>query len=109
MERRTPTKTATKRNSAPSTRVAWPGTDKHGFSIDLREDQLTFNAPSPKELLDTELRVHPRWIAARTVLEPCGKMQAVRDRALEILLTANEEPTGFRVTSPYAVITARRG
>ena len=81
----------------------------HGFSIDLREDQLTFNASSAKEFLDTELRVHPGWIAARTVLEPCGKMQAVRDRALEILFAANEDPTGFRVTSPYAVITARRG
>jgi SAM-dependent methyltransferase len=81
----------------------------HGFSIDLGEEQLAFTAASPKEFLDTELRVHPGWIAARAVLEPRGKMQAVRDRALEILLTANEDPTGFRVTSRYVVITARRG
>ncbi len=81
----------------------------HGFSIGLREDELAFSASSPKEFLDTELRVHPGWIAARAVLEPRGEMQAVRDRALQILLAANEDPTGFRVMSPYAVITARRG
>ena len=80
----------------------------HGFSIDLSEEELAFNASAPKEFLDTEWRVHPGWIAARAVLERCGRMQAVRDRALEIFLSANEHSTGFRVTSPYVVITARR-
>jgi len=81
----------------------------HGFSIDLSDEQLAFNASSAEEFLDTELRVHPGWIAARAVLEPRDEMQAVRDRALEIFLTANEDSTGFRVTSRYVVITARRG
>jgi SAM-dependent methyltransferase len=81
----------------------------HGFSVDFSEEQLALNAPSPKEFLDTELEVHPGWIAARAVLEPREEMQAVRDRALEIFLTANEDSTGFRVTSRYVVITARRG
>jgi hypothetical protein len=56
----------------------------NGFSIDLSEEQLAFNASSPKEFLDTELRVHPGWIAARAVLEPRGEMHAVCDRTLEI-------------------------
>jgi SAM-dependent methyltransferase len=79
-----------------------------GFSIDLSEEQLAFTAASPQEFVETELRVHPGWIAARAVLEPRGQMQAVRDRALEIFETANEDPVGFRVTSRYVVATARR-
>jgi SAM-dependent methyltransferase len=80
----------------------------HGFSIDLSQQQLAFTAASPQEFLETELRVHPGWVAARAVLEPRGEMHAVRDRALEIFETANEDPAGFRVTSRYVVATARR-
>lgn len=80
----------------------------YGFSIDLSEEQLAFTAASPQEFVETELRVHPAWIAARAVLEPRGEMQAVRDRALDIFETANEDPEGFRVTSRYVVATARR-
>jgi hypothetical protein len=79
------------------------------LSIELAEEQLAFTAASPQEFIDTELRVHPGWIAARAVLEPQGKMQAVRDRAVEVFETANEDPAGFRVTSSYVVVTARRG
>ena len=79
-----------------------------GFLIDLHEEQLAFTAASPQEFVDTELRVHPGWIAARAVIEPRGEMQAVRDRALQIFETANEDPAGFRVASSYVVITARR-
>jgi SAM-dependent methyltransferase len=81
----------------------------HGFSIDLCEQQLAFTAASAQEFLQMELRVHPGWIAARAALEPRGEVQAVRDRALEIFETANEDPSGFQVTSSYVVATARRG
>jgi SAM-dependent methyltransferase len=81
----------------------------HGFSIDLNPEQLAFTAGSAQEFVDTELRVHPGWIAARALLEPRGEMQAVRDRTLEIFESANEDPAGFRVTSRYVVATARRG
>lgn len=80
----------------------------HGYSIHLSEQQLAFTAASPEAFADTELRIHPAWIAARAVIEPRGEMQAVRDRALEIFETANEDPAGFRVTSHYVVATARR-
>jgi len=80
----------------------------HGFSVALSEEQLAFTAASPQEFVETELRVHPGWIAARAVLEPRGEMQTVRDRALEIFEAANEELGGFRVTSRYVVATARR-
>jgi SAM-dependent methyltransferase len=80
----------------------------HGFSIDVSDQQLAFTAASPQEFVDTELRFHPGWIAARAVLEPRGEMQTVRDRALEIFEAANEDPDGFRITSRYLVATARR-
>ena len=80
-----------------------------GFSTELAEERLAFTAASAEEFVDTELRVHPGWIAARALLEPRDEMQAVRDRVLEIFETANEAAAGFRITSRYAVMTARRG
>jgi SAM-dependent methyltransferase len=80
----------------------------HRFSIDLSEAQLAFIAASPQEFLETELRVHPGWIAARAALEPRGEMQLVRERALQIFEAANEDPTAFRITSRYVVATAHR-
>jgi SAM-dependent methyltransferase len=52
----------------------------HGFSIELHDQRLAFAAASPSEFVDTELRVHPAWVAARAVLEPRGEMDAVRAR-----------------------------
>lgn len=78
----------------------------HGFAIDSHAEQLAFSAASAQDFLDTELRVHPGWIAARALLEPRGELRAVRDRALEILDAANEDPAGFRITSSYVVMTA---
>jgi SAM-dependent methyltransferase len=80
----------------------------HGFSVEVSEAQLAFTAASPQGFLETELRVHPAWIAARAALEPRGEMQTVRDRALEIFERANEDPAGFRLISRYIVATARR-
>ncbi len=79
-----------------------------GFSIELDEQELTFAAASTQAFIDSELRVNPVWIAARSALEPRGEMQSVRDQAVEILEAANEEPGAFRVASRYVVSTARR-
>ncbi len=80
----------------------------HGFSIELHGQHLAFAADSPSEFLNTELRVHPAWIAARAVLEPCGQMQALRERVLDIFEDANEDEGAFRVTSDYVVAVASR-
>jgi hypothetical protein len=74
-----------------------------------RRARLAFTAASAEEFVDTELRVHPGWIAARALLEPRDEMQAVRDRVLEIFEAANEDAAGFQITSRYVVTTARRG
>lgn len=80
-----------------------------GFSIDPMEAQLAFTARSPLEFLDAELRFHPAWIGTRAILEPLGEMQPLRERALQILTSANEDPSGFRVTSRFVVTRAHRG
>ena len=80
----------------------------HGFCVELNGQQLAFTADSPSEFLDTELRVHPAWIAARAILEPRGEMKALHERALEIFEDANEDQSAFRVTSDYVVVVASR-
>ncbi|MGB7587750.1 MAG: hypothetical protein WBM00_03490 [Solirubrobacterales bacterium] len=47
-------------------------------------------------------------LAARTILEPRGETEAVRDKMLAVLESANEDPNAFRVTSRYIVAVLRR-
>ena len=58
--------------------------------------------------IDAELRDHPQWVACREVLEGRGRLESVREQALNILEAANEDPSGFRVTSRYVIAIARR-
>lgn len=78
-----------------------------GFDVEVAEEQIAFTASSPREYLDVESGDHPLWVAGRAVLEPLGRVDALRDRALEILQRRNEDPDAFRVTSRYVVATAR--
>lgn len=80
----------------------------YGFSVALHEHRLAFTGASPRDFIDAQIHEHPLWVAGRDVLESHGKAQAVRDRALEILEAANEEPGAFRSTSRYIVAIARR-
>lgn len=80
-----------------------------GFTLDFHEEELSFTASSSaEEFVDAELRAHPAWVEARSVLEPRGEMEGIRERAVEIFKSANEDPAGFRVTSRYVVASARR-
>ncbi|HWJ50452.1 MAG TPA: class I SAM-dependent methyltransferase [Solirubrobacteraceae bacterium] len=74
-----------------------------GFDVELSQHQLAFTASSPREFLESELRNHPLWLAARATLEPGGEMDTMRARALEIYEHANEDADGFRLTSSYVV------
>jgi SAM-dependent methyltransferase len=71
----------------------------HGFHVELEQHRLAFTADSPQAFFDREVDPHPLW---------AGDAPA-RDRALEILTAANEDPAAFRATSAYVVATARRG
>ena len=80
----------------------------HGFSVSTHEQRLAFTAASSRAFGDSEFRDHPLWITARAVLEPAGRIQAVRDRELRMLEAGNEDPSAFRLTSRYVVAAATR-
>jgi SAM-dependent methyltransferase len=80
----------------------------HGFHVTMDEHRLAFSASSARDYLDEESRSHPLAVAGMAVLEPRGEADAVRQRMLEILEHANEDPEAFRVTSRYVVAQANR-
>jgi SAM-dependent methyltransferase len=80
----------------------------HGLSVEQRSGLLAFTGSSPEDFVDAELRDHPVWITARTLLAR-DELEAVRDRAVEILRRANERRDGFQVTSRYLVATLQPG
>jgi SAM-dependent methyltransferase len=81
---------------------------RDGFSVTRHEHTIGFTAASPRAFIDAELRDHPQWVACREVLEGRGRLESVREQALNILEAANEDPSGFRVTSRYVIAMARR-
>jgi SAM-dependent methyltransferase len=80
----------------------------HGFEVSLEEATISFTGPSAREYLEAEGNSHPVALAGRAVLEPRGEGEALMASMLEVLEEANEDPDAFRVTSRYAVATARR-
>lgn len=80
-----------------------------GFEVEIApQEQIAFTASSPRDYLEVESGEHPLWVSGRAVLEPLGRVDALREQALEILERGNEDPSAFRVTSRYVVATARR-
>jgi SAM-dependent methyltransferase len=79
-----------------------------GFVVACDERALEFVGGSAREFAEAELADHPLWVATRNLLEPRGAWSELRDRAIERFEAANEDPGGFRVTSRYAVVSARR-
>jgi SAM-dependent methyltransferase len=79
-----------------------------GFTVELEEDTLAFTGASPLEFAEAELSDHPVWVATRRVLEPRGEWRELHDRAVEVFVAANEDPAGFRATSRYVIVSARR-
>jgi SAM-dependent methyltransferase len=80
----------------------------HGFSVELKHHALAFTASSAQEFLDDQAQNHPMAVAGLSVLEQLGQAEALRTRLLRILENGNENTGTFRVTSRYAVATARR-
>jgi SAM-dependent methyltransferase len=79
----------------------------HGFAIDVREHDIAFAAASPADYIDAQLREHPLGVAARARLGE-GRLRSVREGAVELLESANEDPDAFRVTSSYVIAGGRR-
>jgi hypothetical protein len=65
---------------------------------------LPFTDSSPEAFMESELAHGPPWVAARRQLDG-DTFEQLRTRALEIFTDRNEDPTAFRVTSGYRVLT----
>ena len=79
----------------------------HGFSVSIDEQTLAFEAPSAQAFAEGEFSHHPVWVATRDRVG-AERAEEVRDRGLLIYERANEDPSGFRLTSPYVVAEIRR-
>jgi SAM-dependent methyltransferase len=82
--------------------------DRHGADVRFHDRELRIVAESPEAYFEANERRHPMSVAGRAVLERAGTAEAVRERALAILRAGNEDPSAFRVTSPYRVIELQR-
>jgi SAM-dependent methyltransferase len=80
----------------------------HGFSLTLTEHRLAFTAASARDHLDRESANHPLAVAGRRILEQHGTADQTSTQLLAVLEAANEDPTGFRVTSRYVTAAAYR-
>jgi SAM-dependent methyltransferase len=59
---------------------------------------------SPEAYFAVAEEHHPMSLAGRPLLEAAGTYPAVREEAIGVLRAGNEDPAGFRVTSPYRVM-----
>src|SRR4051812_9673456 len=76
----------------------------HGATVDAEDGSLTIEANSPEAYFAASEEHHPMSLAGRPILERAGTYAALREEALGVLRAGNEDPAGFRVTSPYRVV-----
>jgi SAM-dependent methyltransferase len=81
---------------------------RHGARVRIHDGALRITAESPEAYFAATERSHPMSVAGRPVLERAGSYSEVREQALAVLREGNEDPTAFRVSSPYRVIEVRR-
>ncbi len=81
---------------------------RHGAaSVEIREHTLPFSAASPDAWFADQDLHHPvwRWVRRQVTDERWGQL---REESVALLSDANEDPSAFRTTSRYLVVTARR-
>jgi len=82
--------------------------EPHGLDVSIEEHSISFTAASPEAFVENESKNHPLAVAARPVLEGAGRTEELRGNLLELYEEANEDPSGFRVTSRYVVAETER-
>ncbi len=82
--------------------------EPHGFSVTVEHRTHQVSAPSLDEYFEAEFLQHPLGVRGRAVLEQSGDATHMLERAKAALFYANEDPRRFRITSPYALVTAQR-
>ncbi len=80
---------------------------QHDAEAQFHDHELVIFAESPEAYLASNAQ-HPMSIAGRPVLQRAGTLQATTKQALAALREGNEDPSAFRVTSPYRAIEVSR-
>jgi SAM-dependent methyltransferase len=80
----------------------------YGFNVEVEDAEVSFHGDSAAAYLDAELECNPRFVEARSILEPAGRWSELHAAAVEAYNGANEDPPRFQLTSHYVVATARR-
>jgi SAM-dependent methyltransferase len=93
---------------ASSPRFAWHDAQavsdlaaRTGAEVRFHDSELPILAESPEAYLTAAEQLHPISLAWRPALEQAGTVEPVRQEALAVLREGNEDPSAFRVTSPY--------
>jgi SAM-dependent methyltransferase len=77
-----------------------------GFNLTVEKATLVFGATSPEAQVDLDFSAHPMWIDALAAARAAGADEpAIRDQAVAALREINEDPTAFRATSSYVIVT----
>lgn len=80
----------------------------HGATVEAEDGRLVIEGASPEAYFADGEAYHPMSVAARPVIERAGSYPALREEAIAALRAGNEDPDGFRVTSPYRVLRIAR-
>lgn len=78
----------------------------HRVSFARRE--IAFTAASPAAYKDEQTQHHPLWKTAAEALENADRLDEVLARIDALFAEANEDPSAFRTTSEYDVVTVAR-
>jgi SAM-dependent methyltransferase len=79
-----------------------------GMTTRAQDAGLVVEGESPEAYFAAAERFHPLSIAMRGLLDRTGRYPEIREEALGALRAGNEDPGGFRITSPYRVICLAR-
>lgn len=79
-----------------------------GMALRVEDAGLVIEGESPEAYFAAAERFHPMSVAMRSLLERSGRYPEVRAEALAELRAGNEDPGGFRITSPYRVLVLER-
>ena len=82
---------------------------RHGMgAVAATRHELVVQDTSAGDFFEAERRSHPLAVAGFEVLQRAGQAEEARTRLLQVLEDHNEGPDGFRSTSRYVVLIARR-
>lgn len=80
---------------------------RHGATVSVEEGEIVLVAESPDAYFAAHEANHPMSLAMRPPLERGGGYAAVRERAVAVLRSGNQDPDAFRITSRYRVLLVR--